>query len=64
MAALTLATAILALEAKLLPDEIILVTDLVNKIKAHKKPKAAIVAAAKAVDSTTDDSYPYPGEEN
>ena len=63
MSALALATAILALEAKLLPDEISLVTDLINKIKSHNKPKVAIAAAAKAVDAS-DSSYPYPGEEN
>jgi hypothetical protein len=50
-----LATAILTLETKLLPNEIDLVVELVNKIKGKKHPAAAVKAASKAVDAMPDD---------
>ena len=58
MSALALATAILALETKLLPDEISLVTELINKIKGRKHPVTAVKAASKAVDAIPDTDVP------
>ena len=63
MAALSVVAAVLALEAKLLPGEIVLLRDLVAKIKGHKKPAAAIKAASIAVDATPQDG-PTPGGTN
>jgi|HubBroStandDraft_4_1064222.scaffolds.fasta_scaffold2444684_1 hypothetical protein len=63
MAATALVTAILALEAKLLPSEITLVTTLVKKIHNHKRPAVAIKAATKAVAATPQDG-PTPGGTN
>ena len=61
---MALAAAILALEAKLLPYEVEAFTLLVNKIRAHKKPAAAVTHATAAVDElddriTDDPESPY-----
>jgi hypothetical protein len=61
---MALTAAILALEAKLLPYEIEGLTLLINKIRGHKAPGAAVKAATVAVDTlddriTDDPSSPY-----
>jgi hypothetical protein len=53
-----LVTAILTIETKLLPSEVNLVVELINKIKGKKHPAAAIQAASKAVDATPDTDIP------